>query len=329
MTKKQRNLFFLLVFGVFMPPAFMHAQDTNYVKTPVYKDNIRITSGVVTQHIDLISTAHGKDVGNSVLVPNVSDNLRVGFTWHFLSLGYTTHIPNVYFSKDKFGTTKYNDFNLNFYGKWFGCEMFYRDYKGLFSPNSNYTNSIIRPDASFLHTGMILMFMGNSKHFSYKSAFCQTRIQKKSAGGFILMMECSYRQLKGDTSIIAPNLNTVYYYDDYRSLRGVGFTSLVARPGYAYNFVFKGGKFYFCPLLTLSGGVSIYNISTDFTSKYILGLHTDLTFRLTGGYESGKRFFANLAYNSDVNTNYFTKTILLNHTTFNILLTLGLRFGKR
>ncbi|MGZ3862826.1 MAG: DUF4421 family protein [Bacteroidia bacterium] len=305
------------------------AQDTSYVRSPVYKDNIRITSGAVMQHIDLISTAHGKDVANSVLVPNVSDNLRIGFTWHFLSLGYTTHIPNIYFSKEKFGTTKYNDFTLNFYGKWFGCEMIYRQYDGLFSPNNNYTSSVIRPDVSFLHAGMTLVFIGNSKHFSYKAAFSRSRIQKKSAGGFVMMLECSYRKLKGDTSIIAPNLNSVYYFDDYRSLNGVGFTSLLARPGYAYNFVFKGGKFYVCPLLTLSGGVSIYNISTDFTSKYIVGLHTDLAFRLSGGYESGKRFFASLAYNSDVNTNYFTKTILLNHTTFSVLLTVGLRFGKR
>src|ERR1700751_2645219 len=104
----------------------LFSQDTNYVKSPIYKDNIRISSGFVTQHIDLISTAHGKDVVSSVLVPNVSDNIRFGINWHFISLGYTTKISNFYFKPDKFGTTKSNDFSLNFYGRYVGCEMFYR-----------------------------------------------------------------------------------------------------------------------------------------------------------------------------------------------------------
>jgi hypothetical protein len=307
----------------------LFAQDTNYVKPPVYKDNIRISTGVVTQHIDLLSTAHGNDVASSVLVPNVNNNLRFGLNWHFLSLSYTTHIPNYYFNPAVFGSTKYNDFSLNFYGRMFGCEMSYRSYDGLFSPNRNYTDAIKRPDVSFLHTGISLFFFGNSKKFSYRSAFCQNRVQRKSAGGFVMIGEFSYKKLKGDSSFIQPQLDRTYYYAEYFGLNTVGFAIMELKPGYAYNFVFKGGKWYICPFAALGGGVSIYNINTDFTSKYILGLHSDITFRLSAGYDNGKRFFANIAYNSDINSNFFSKTVILNHTTFNLLFTLGLRFGKR
>lgn len=305
------------------------AQDTNYIRSPVYKDYIRISTGVITQHIDLLSTTHGHDVASSVLVPNVNDNLRVALNWRFLSLSYTSHIPNLYFKPEIFGKTKYNDLGLNFYSGVVGCEMFYRSYEGLFSPNDKYTSAIIRPDVSFLQTGISFLYFGNNQKFSYRSAFCQNRYQIKSAGGFLLMSELSYKKIKGDSSFIQPRIDNTYYYADYRGLNGVGFVILELRPGYAYNFVFKGGKWYICPLLALGGGVSIYNITTDYRSKYIAGLHSEATFRLSGGYDRGKRFFANLAYNSDVNTNFLSRTVILNHTTFNILFTLGLRFGNR
>lgn len=307
----------------------LFAQDTNYVRSPVYKDNIRISSGFITQHIDLYSTAKSGALASSVLVPNVNNNLRFGLNWHFISLSYTTQIPNLYFKPQTFGITKYNDFNLNFYGRMFGFEISYRWYDGLFMPNKYYTSAIIRPDVSFLHTGMSLLFFGNSKKFSYRAAFCQSRVQLKSAGGFVMIGELSYKRLKGDKSFIQPAIDSASYYADYRGLKGVGFTILELRPGYAYNFIFQGGKWYICPFAAVGGGVSIYNISTDFSSKYILGLHSDFTFRLSAGYDSGKRFFANVMYNSDLNSNFLSKTVILNHTTFNVLLTLGLRFGKR
>ena len=327
--KSESRFFIGIIFCIFLLKQYSFAQDASYVAKPVYKDYVKISSGVVTQHIDLVSTAHGSDVTNSVLVPNVNNNVRLGLSWHFISLGYTTQVPNYYFNPKIFGKTQYHDVNLNFYGKMFGCEMYYRSYDGLFSPNAKYTNAIIRQDVSFLQTGISFLFFGNSKKFSYRAAFCQNRVQLKSAGGFVLMSEFSYKKLKGDSSFVQPRIDNAYYYADYRGMNAIGFGIIELRPGYAYNFAFKGGKWYLCPFVAVGGGVSIYNISTDYRSKYIAGLHSDVTLRVSGGYDSGKRFFANLSYNSDINSNYLSKTVILNHTTFNILLTLGLRFGKR
>jgi len=323
--KQKRNIFLATV--ILLSKFIVFAQDTSYVKESVYKDNIRISTGFINQHINLYSKAHGKV--NSVIEPNVNNTLRFAINWRFVSLSYATQIPNLYFKPAIYGNTKYNDFSLNFFKRKMGWQIYYRTYDGFFMQETNSTPVVIRPDVYLLQTGINLLFFTNHKRFSFRAAFSQNRRQLKSAGGFILMPELGYKKLVGDFSFIQKTVDNSYNYDIYQGMNRISFAVFELRPGYAYNFIFKGGKWYICPFAAFGGGISLYNIETNGTHKFISGWHSDFTFRLSAGYDNGKRFFANITYATDVNANYLTKSVVLNHSSFNFFLTGGLRFGKR
>jgi hypothetical protein len=324
----------LLAYRLFLP-AFVIAlswravgQDTNYIAKYPFNGSFKIHAGLLTQHLDLYSEKIESDSAHSVFVPNVNSNLGFSFSWKFLSLSYSFKIPNQYYPVSEFGTTRYNNLCLSSYYKWFGFEGFYRSYEGFFQPGKNYANAEIRRDVSFMHTGLNLYFFGNSKKFSFRSAFSQSRKQIRSAGGFILMTEFGFKKVEGDRSLHKSAYDYSENFEKYKRLNYLGFGIFELRPGYAYNFVSGGGKFYVCPLALAGAGISLYHFKTDSLNDLTFALHYDLKFRLSTGYDMNK-FFVNFNFEADRNLNFLSKNVILAHTYFNFNLTGGWRFGDK
>jgi hypothetical protein len=304
------------------------SQDTSFVKKYKFWNKVKIGTSLFTQQLELYSSRMRSLDSHAVYVPNVNSTLNLSLGIHWLSLAYSFKIPTNYFNADSFGTTKYHNLSLESFYKWWGFSGFLRTYDGFFSPDKFYKHPEKRPDVSFVNAGINLYYFGNHNKFSFRAAFSQDRRQIKSAGGFILGSEASYKRLQGERSLILKDKDYTTYFDQYRGLKFVEFGILDLRPGYAYDFVFEKGKYYICPMLLVGGGASIYHYKTDSLNDYTIALHLETDFRISAGYDVEK-FFMNFTFDANRNANYLSRTTILSHTSFSLSFTAGCRFGKK
>jgi hypothetical protein len=318
----------LWIFLCFLEAGNLFSQDTSYVKGYNYWGNVKIISGVLTQYIDLYTTVKSSQGTENIFVPNVKNTLGFSVNLKYVTLAYAFKINNPYFTADKFGTTDYKNFSLGSNYRWFGYELFYRTYDGFFEPDKRYSSAIIRPDISLLHTGLNLTFFGNSRRFSYRAAFGQSRKQQKSAGGFILTTGFSYKSMKGNSSFIASYMDDSLHFGKYTGIHDLSFGLAELRPGYAYNFVTKDKRWYLCPFISGGAGASIYHYVTSYKDGYTIALHLESRFCISTGFDV-ERFFVNFTFDADRNANYLSSSAVFAHTIFNVYGLVGMRFGQK
>lgn len=207
--------------------------------------------------------------------------------------------------KQKYGTTKFRDININIQGRFVNWGLFYRDYKGFylsnykpFYPNWNqdslgYPKS---PSLRIIEGGLNLAFNFN-KNFSMNAAFAQGERQKKSAGSFLLGLSERYQRIEVDTSFVPPTQGDLY--PNLNKLKYGDFTSTIFYLGFGYQFVVK--KVHFTPVVLVGSGFQIQSyVQTDKKSFWI-NIPTYATAKAQLGY-NGDHFFANLIYTTEFNT---------------------------
>lgn len=173
-----------------------------------------------------------------------------GFTYKLIGNGLSLNFG--FLSKDdEKEPTKRIDIYVNIILKKVVFDFGFRYYQnftlknpGDYSLSSLSTNeTYVRPDIRTLFMGMGAVYVLNYKKFSYRAAFTQTAIQKKSAGSFMFGSQISLQGLVGDSSIF-PASAGLPEVTTHSSLY-LGFTT-----AYAYNFIIK--KHYFMALTLAS-----------------------------------------------------------------------------
>jgi hypothetical protein len=139
--------------------------------------------------------------------------------------------------------TKRTDLYVNIILKRFIFDFSYRYYKNFTLKNSSDYNlgdqPYVRPDIQTVHLGMGMVYVLSYKKFSYRAAFTQTAIQKKSAGSFMFGTQISLQALQGDSSIFPQSAGLP-------EVTGRGSLYMGLTTAYAYNFIIK--KHYFIAL---------------------------------------------------------------------------------
>ena len=126
--------------------------------------------------------------------PNDRLNIGFGFNYKWLGIGFAFNFGFVNNDNDKYGVTKRLDWQTNIYSKKFVVDFYLQYYQGYYVQNPQEVfpewgegdDMYIRPDIKSASLGIGAMYIFNHKKFSYKSAFLQTAIQKKSAGSFMM-----------------------------------------------------------------------------------------------------------------------------------------------
>ncbi len=321
MIKKQ-HLLIWLVFFIAPVLCFGQNRDTAYIKGFDRLYNVQMYSYLTD--ISLLVNPFGKtkDYGIS-LQPNVKGQVGLALGFQNFTVAFSVQIPGTENNEIRYGKSKYYDFSFGYYQRKFGGEIYYRNFQGMLRKANDFSAETIRPDIYVNNGGLNVFYAANHEKFSMRSAFSQQEQQIKSAGSFVLLSNIQFRSLIADRSIIPSSIDKDSIFSDLRGLKDMRFYTISFRPGYAYNFVTRGGKWFFTPSAFVGMGTGWY------TSKsavgYKSGLPVELTFhsKVFAGFNHDK-WFLSIFYAYDGNIDFF-KNSYVNLNTHTVGLNLAYR----
>jgi len=173
--------------------------------------------------------------------PNEQMNMGFGFHYKFLGIGIALNFGFINHDNKDYGKTRRLDLQTNIYMKKFVVDFYLQYYKGFYIQNpedvfsewNSEQRSYIRPDISSFDVGIGGMYVFNHERFSYKSAFLQTAIQKKSAGSFLLGGQIFFQGVVGDSTFFPQQS----FFGDLPKAKGHSATYIGVLTAYAYNFI--------------------------------------------------------------------------------------------
>lgn len=207
--------------------------------------------------------------------------------------------------KEKYGTTKFRNINININGRVAQWALFYRDYKGFyldnykdFYPNWN-ADSLGYPKKQGLRIMEVGLNFGINfnKNFSMNAAFAQGERQKKSAGSFLMGLSERYQSIETDTSFVPPTQDV--YYPNLNKFQHGKFTTSILSLGFGYQFVYR--KFHLTPVCMIGTGAQIQSYYQNNKKRLWINVPTYASFKAQIGY-NGDHFFANVIYAAEYNT---------------------------
>lgn len=207
--------------------------------------------------------------------------------------------------KEKYGTTKFRNINININGRVAQWTLFYRDYKGFYLENyKDYFSGWNMDSLGYpKHEGLRIIEAGLNfginfnKNFSLNAAFAQGERQKKSAGSFLMGISERYQRIETDTSFVPPTQG-VYYPNLNKFVYG-NFTSTIVSLGYGYQIVYK--KFHYTNILMAGPGWQIQSYRQTDKKRLWINVPTYASYKTQLGY-NGDHFFANIIYAIEYNT---------------------------
>lgn len=302
--------------------AVASVEDTIYIKTLKRKHSVQFNTWLTDVDLLVLPRKQEKDLAIK-LQPNVKGQagLALGFKYFTVAMGF--QIPGTQSDEVRRGKTDYYDFSFGYFKRKFGGEIYYRYFKGMMRGKNDFTEDFIRPDIYLSTGGLNFFYASNHKKFSMRSAISQQEIQIKSAGSFVLLVNTQFRNLLADSSIIPTLLDKEQYFGQLQGLKEMRFLTASIRPGYAYNFVGKDGKWFASPAVFAGAGSGWYTSQSNV--GYKVGLPIDVTFhaKAYAGYNHPK-WFLSVFYTYDGNVNVF-KNSLVNMNTYCFGLNVGYR----
>jgi hypothetical protein len=215
--------------------------------------------------------------------PNSGFALGAGanYKWATVNISYAFDFLNPYKSR---GDTRALDFQLHGYGQKIVIDLLGQYYTGFYLPakqiRSQRGGYYVRPDIRVTALGGTLQYVFNNKRFSYRAAFIQNQLQRRSAGTFLAGMEIYSGRIAGDSSLVPSVLVAEPVH-----VRSMDFIEIGPNVAYAYTWVYKEKMF-------LSGTVSVslnagYNRYRETSSKLSsVTISPNSLFRVSGGYST-------------------------------------------
>jgi hypothetical protein len=253
--------------------------DTTYIKSN-YK-RLVITVPFSTRFLQF-TLSDAKSGNRLTFAPNLQYNVGVSISSKWASFIINSGLKVFNEDVDTKGETKYQDYQLNLYGRKFTTDMFVQHYIS----DKNYA---IRSDVNSLHMGVSTYYILNNKRFSYGSSFAFVEQQKKSAGSLLLGVYYSYFDAAGNPSLISAPFRDSF---DTLSLIKSGYThDFGINLGYIYTLVFLKKCSATLSLVQGIGGEQMrYEREDHSTYNQITGGAGKLHARVALRYDNGRYF---------------------------------------
>lgn len=286
------------------------------------------TTFIKSYYNDLIIRVYSADKGNNFLIRDRSNDLNIRFRpnnyykvgvgvnykWFGLKIGANLPATNanesVYGKSSSFGLQSYivaRRFMLDVVA--LNSKSYYLQLSGKNARDFVSSDDEVYDVQSGLQStniGVNFIYVLNYKRFSYKAAFNQTDLQKRSAGSVILGVGASSYEIKGNEKLISDEINS-NYFKEWGGLDAIRSYTLYSGFGYAYSLVpFQK------TILTgaVVGRLGVRYNQMDFEgSKEKLQTRPGMgaEFRLSGGYHLPWFYlgasFVQAQFNSDVKFN--------------------------
>ncbi len=188
--------------------------------------------------------------------PNTLAHWGAGFSWKGFGFSFGLDSPKSGKDEKLYGNTKYYDFQIYFYGRQFGFDAHYQNYKGFYlSQPEKYgyvagSAESIRPDIAAKTTGCNV-FWSFFEEYSFSAAFDQSQRQITTAFSPLLMASFSRFSIESDYSLIPPSEEASY--GKFAGYRGGDYTGIAIAPGFAMTYVWNA-FWYFAGAAFLGSG---------------------------------------------------------------------------
>ncbi|MGQ8335746.1 DUF4421 family protein [Sunxiuqinia sp. A32] len=215
--------------------------DSNYIQS-FYNDLIvRVYSSNKNNFIQF------KDVANSFPLkyrPNDFYTIGLGFNYKWFGLNIGAKIPFLSNDDSKYGETTSLGLQSYIYARKFTLDILALHTKGYYLNlkrigdfiNYNESNYYWRRDMLTRNYGANFNYVFNNSRFSYKAAFKQNELQKKSAGSVIAGVGLFLLNVDADSAFVPREIDEKYFAN-WRALKTFQSYSLSANVGYAYSLV--------------------------------------------------------------------------------------------
>jgi len=301
----QRNRMFLLtiLIGFNIPMCFGQINfnklfslkpDTSYVQNNQHDLIIRLfasqkySAQTLLDRGDKISLAYRPSNGYLV---------GIGFNYKFLGVNLGTIFPFAQPDINRYGKTKYLDFQSHLYLRVLSIDFYSGYYKGLYLANSASVLNPIPQGNNFYTRGDIKTYSGgfgvyanlNPTKYSVRAPFLQNEWQKKSAGQPILGFEFYWVGSTADSTFIPSHLKNQMFFDgvDFNKWQ---FYSINLTAGYAYTLVVHK-RFFVTAGLSSSVGLGEYQLSTVEGARMMsINPNISINQKLGAGYHFDKIF---------------------------------------
>lgn len=212
-------------------------------------------------------TPQGEDNDSQVIryVPNTLAHWGISLSWE--GFGFSCGFDSPKSEKDEsiYGNTRYFDFQISFYGKNFGCDAYYQNYKGfyLLQPEKYGYHAgsaeALRPDIAAKTIGANI-FLSFFEEFSFSAAFDQSQRQISTAFSPVAMISLNGFTIESNRSIIVPSQET--YYGTFSGYTGGSYIGISASPGCALTYVW-GTCWYFSSVIFVGSGLMHKEYTTN------------------------------------------------------------------
>jgi len=191
----------------------------------------------------------------------------LGFNYKFLGINIGSVLPFAQPDIDRYGKTKYIDFQSHLYLRFLTVDFYTGYYKGQYLANTSSVLNTIPTGSEFYTRGDIMTYSGgfgvyanlNPAKYSVRAPFLQNEWQKKSAGQPTLGFELYWVGSSADSSFIPSQMSDKKFFDgiDFNKWR---FYTFNLTGGYAYTLVIKK-RFFVTAGLDGSLGIGEYQLS--------------------------------------------------------------------
>jgi hypothetical protein len=269
---------------------------------------------------------HNEEHGYSLRYqPNKTFNIGVGLTYKFITLKVSVGILQ---PREIRGNTRDLDVQFHSYGKKFATDILAQFYKGFYLPDQRFgspaSEYYVRPDLAVSALGGSIQYIFNHRKFSYRAAFQQTELQKRSAGTFLLGMELFMGRFRADSTIVPLPLRD----ESTEGLRAMKFIEFGPNGGYAYSWVFKNFFITTGAALGLNAGLNQFKEGDE--KVVFTGISPNTVLRVSTGY-SVRRWGVNVLYLSTALRvpKFENKSVVMNTGTIRMNIIYRIYPGKR
>ncbi len=272
--------------------------DTAYIKS--YYKRLVITIPISTRFLKF-SLIDFKSGNKLTFSPNLDYVFGISVSSRWASFIINTGVTAFNGDAATKGETKYQDYQLNLYGRKTTTDMFVQRYSGFYIANSkSYAGYVseqpyeVRSDVSALQMGVSSYYIFNNRRFSYGNSFAFVEKQKKSAGSFLLGVYYSYFESSGKPSLVSHTFSGSF--DTLSLIRSGHMQNFGVNMGYIYTLVFLKRCYVTTSLVQGIGAKQMaYQRNDRSTFKQVNAGAGKLNARLAFGYDTGRYFIGTMA----------------------------------
>jgi hypothetical protein len=176
---------------------------------------------------------------------------------------------------------------------------FYSDNKGMISNDVGGTFTS-QPDVHMVRLGIQATYIFNEQRYSFRSAYFQNELQRKTAGSFLIRAEPFYRSLGTDSRFVPEQYDNIQTYGRQAGLHYLQAPGLLIMPGYGINIVARGGAIFFSPFVLAGPGLAMNIYKSDSGRTTSFNTEFAASVGVNTGY-NGEKFYAKVRFTFDAN----------------------------